>query len=682
MITKFVFGNPFETGAVVETSEIVQGQLSDFMYETCESNENFIINIPLEKDEAIFGLGENVRGINKRGWIYDSWCSDDPNHDEDKRSLYGAHNFFILSGSVNRGIFIDFPGKITFDAGYTDKDMFTITITDGNFLVYVIDGDGMSLKEITKSFRRIIGKSYIPPRWAFGYQQSRWGYMNQSDIEAVVEEYKKCGIPLDAVYMDIDYMDSFKDFTINEERFPEFPKFVNEMKEQNIHLVPIIDAGVKIEKGYATYEEGVKNNFFCKDADGNDFVCGVWPGHVHMPDFLNAKTRKWFGDSYKVLTDAGIDGFWNDMNEPALFYSEKRLGETIDKLKSYNGTDYDVWEIFGLRDLVNDLANNEEDYRSFYHMATTDDGEIKVRHDKVHNLFGYNMTKAAAESMKDLRPNKRTLLFSRASYIGMHRYSGIWTGDNKSWWSHILLMINMLPSLNMCGFMYIGADMGGFGSNATEELVTRWVESSMWVPLMRNHAALGTREQELYQFKDKETFRRLIEIRYSLIPYLYSEFLKCHAKDELMYTPLAFEFPDDPFARECEDQLLVGESVMICPIYTPNSTGRYVYLPEDMTLVRMRAWNDYELVPYKTGHHYIHIGLSEFVFFIRKGKALPFANTASNTSKLDISTITLLRGIGGNYDNKGAFVTEMPDYELWWDDGESTDCPVEVINLK
>ena len=532
-------------------------------------------------------------------------------------------------------MFIDYPGRVIFDIGYLDKNEIVITVCSGNFTAYVVspamdgaDGSDNHLYSIARQFRHIIGKSYVPPRWAFGYQQCRWSYMSADEVCGVVDSYRKRNIPIDAVYLDIDYMERYKDFTVNKETFPDFADFVKKMREKHIHLVPIIDAGVKIEDGYDTYEEGKKNGYFCKEADGEDFVAGVWPGRVHFPDVLNEDARKWFGHGYKVLLDVGIDGFWNDMNEPAIFYSEKHLKEVFDKIDDYKGKNLDIQSFFEFKGTVEGVANNLGDYERFYHRATQPDGEVVVRHDHVHNLYGFNMTRAASESFKELAPDKDILMFSRASYIGMHRYGGIWTGDNHAWWSHILLSLKMLPSLNMCGFMYVGSDIGGFNDNTTEELLMRWMGLAVFVPLMRNHAAAGTRYQELYRFTDTEAFKNIVTMRYALIPYLWEAYRKAVEQDTLMYRPLGFEHPEDRVAVATEDQLYVGEDIMICPVYTQNAVGRYVYLPEPMTMVRMKSADEHELEKYEAGHYFVEIPAQEIVFFIRDGHRIPLYKSA------------------------------------------------------
>lgn len=631
MIKKYVYGNPFPTDAVVESIEKSEDKLPFF-----EVNGNGEYVYHLLEDDIVYGLGEQVRGINKKGWKYISWNYDNPNHQEDTQSLYGAHNFIIISGSVTFGAFFDYAGKMDFDIGYTNRDTLKIKANKNDLTIYIITGENE--KDIVKQFRKIIGKSYVPPLWAFGYGQSRWGYKNEQDIRTVAEKYKSADIPIDSIYLDIDYMERYKDFTIDKERFPDFESLVKDMKSQGIHLVPIIDAGVKIEKDYNVYEEGVKENYFCKNADGNDFVGAVWPGRVHFPDFLQPSTRKWFGEKYSILTKLGIDGFWNDMNEPAIFYTEDRLSDTCEKIKQLTSTNMGINEYFEFTEMVAGLNGNIGDYDKFYHNV---DGKM-IKHSDIHNLYGMNMTRSAFEALKEINPEKRTLFFSRSSYIGAHRYGGIWQGDNKSWWSHILQSMQQLPALNMAGFLFIGSDVGGFGANTTEDLMLRWLQYSLFTPLFRNHSADGTREQELYRFDNVDVTSKMIKIRYSLIPYLYSEFLKAVLNDEMMFKPLAFDFPNDCMAKQVEDQLLIGNELMIAPIYKQNAQGRYVYLPEEMMLVRMKSYDDYTTEILSKGHHYVDVALNELVFFVRNNKAIPFNKTAENTSKIDLKSIKLV----------------------------------------
>lgn len=640
MVKKYVFGEPFETEAVTIPMECTTGVME---LGKTEAENGFSFTCHMDDTDVIYGLGEANRGINKRGYIYVSNCSDDPNHTENKQSLYGAHNFIIISGEKNIGMFFDYPSKLTFDIGYTRQDTLTVSCERADLYVYVIDGD--SAYDVAKQFRKIIGRSYIPPKFAFGFGQSRWGYQNEKDIDTVVSGYRDNQIPIDMVYMDIDYMQDYKDFTLNEKEFSDFPDFVQGMKEQGIRLVPIIDAGVKMEDGYSVYEEGVKNNYFCKREDGSDFAAAVWPGYTNFPDVLNPEARKWFGDHYRDLIDQGIEGFWNDMNEPAIFYSKEGMEELKQTLRRYIEEDVEEIPVWPLGDQVGAMANNKEDYKRFYHNVN---GK-KIRHDKVHNLFGYNMTRAAGEAFERIDPDKRFLMFSRSSYVGMHRYGGIWTGDNKSWWSHLLLNLKMMPSLNMCGFLYTGADLGGFGADTTRDLLLRWLALGVFTPLMRNHAAVGTREQEPYQFERVEDFRGIVETRYRLIPYLYSEYMKAALEDDLYFKPLAFVYPEDSVALRVEDQMMIGNEIMIAPVYTQNARGRYVYLPEEMKFVKFSKEGAYTEQVLEKGHHYVEVALDEVPLFIRKDKCIPVAKAAQCVEKMDTTNLELLGYEGAEY---------------------------------
>jgi len=236
---------------------------------------------------------------------------------------------------------------------------------------------------------------------------------------------------------------------------------------------------------------------------------------------------------------------------------------------------------------------------------------------------------------RKLLPDRRYLLFSRASFIGAHRNGGVWMGDNLSWWEHIRLAVSMLPSMNLCGFLYCGCDLGGFAGNTTEDLLERFLQLGVFLPLMRNHSALHTREQEIYRFPLWETMRDTLTVRYALIPYLYSEFMKAALSDGMLFRPLAFDYPEDSRAVRVEDQLMLGEDCMIAPVYEPNAWGRYVYLPEDMLLIRFRSGTDYDLEQLEAGDHFVSLKLNEFPLFVRRGRFVPLCSGGEKTADLD-----------------------------------------------
>ena len=656
MIQRFSFGHPFPTQSVVLSLPAESGPVP-FL-----TPDDSGWRLTLSEQAAVYGLGEMPRGINKRGWHYITNNTDESRHSEDKLSFYGAHNFLLVrDGSTCFGLFVDFPGKVYYDIGYTRHDLFSFHTETPDYDLYLLSGGNENA--ICKEFRTLIGRSYIPPKWAFGLAQSRWGYKTEEDVREVARQYKEHDLPLDMICMDIEYMQDYADFTVNKERFPDLAKLSADLKAQGIRLVPIIDAGVRIDPNDPTCTEGVEKGYFCKKADGTPFVAAVWPGKAYFADFLRPEVREWFGHKYKALTDCGIEGFWNDMNEPSLFYSPERLRAFLNDMAALREKDNIEQEEFFPRVVggAMGLMNSPADYASFYHEV---DGQ-KVRHDQVHNLYGGSMTRAAGEAFADLRPGQRTLLYSRSSFIGSHRYSGIWLGDNNSSWAQLLANIQMMPSVQMCGFLYSGADLCGFSSDTTPDLALRWLEFGLLTPLMRNHSAVGTRMQEYYRFPEVlPAVRNMIRLRYALLPYLYSEFMKAALENTSYFRPLAFDYPDDPDAREVEDQLLLGEGLMAAPVYVQNAHGRHVYLPEPMKLLRLRAVDDYDEEILPAGHHYIRCALDEVLLFLRPGHIVPVAQPANNTSELDDASLTLWSFLPDG---------ESAEYRMYRDDGVTTE---------
>ena len=656
MIQRFSFGHPFPTQSVVLSLPAESGPVP-FL-----TPDGSGWRFTLSEQAAVYGLGEMPRGINKRGWHYITNNTDESRHSEDKLSFYGAHNFLLVrDGSTCFGLFVDFPGKVYYDIGYTRHDLFSFHTETPDYDLYLLSGENENA--ICKEFRTLIGRSYIPPRWAFGLAQSRWGYKTEEDVREVARQYKEHDLPLDMICMDIEYMQDYADFTVNKERFPDLAKLSADLKAQGIRLVPIIDAGVRIDPNDPTCTEGLEKGYFCKKADGTPFVAAVWPGKAYFADFLRPEVREWFGHKYKALTDCGIEGFWNDMNEPSLFYSPERLRAFLNDMAALREKDNIEQEEFFLRVVggAMGLMNSPADYASFYHEV---DGQ-KVRHDQVHNLYGGSMTRAAGEAFADLRPGQRTLLYSRSSFIGSHRYGGIWLGDNNSSWAQLLANIQMMPSVQMCGFLYSGADLCGFSSDTTPDLALRWLEFGLLTPLMRNHSAVGTRMQEYYRFPEVlPAVRNMIRLRYALLPYLYSEFMKAALENTSYFRPLAFDYPDDPDAREVEDQLLLGEGLMAAPVYVQNAHGRHVYLPEPMKLLRLRAVDDYDEEILPAGHHYIRCALDEVLLFLRPGHIVPVAQPANSTSELDDASLTLWSFLPDG---------ESAEYRMYRDDGVTTE---------
>lgn len=648
MIQKTTFGTPFDTQAI--TAPVSERTLPFLSVNKAANCIQF--TCPLAQEDVIYGLGETTGPLNKRGRRFISFNTDTGDHSESNPSLYSSHNFLIIDGSIHLGIFFDTPSRCIFEIDFENSGELRVVCETEDLIVYCVEDD--TSYEIAKEFLKAIGPGYLPPLWAFGYGQSRFGYKCEQDFLDVMDGYRKARIPLDYICMDIDYMDGFADFTVNPKCFPDLKAFAERMRSNGIHLVPIVDAGIKIQKNDPVYEGGVSGSHFCRNKEGRFFKAGVWPGMTHLPDFLNSDARTWFGEQYRFYTQQGIDGFWNDMNEPAIFYSEytkgpKKLGMILDMLFSKHREDQKNQNLL-------------RDYHAFFHNA---DGKTYCHYD-VHNIYGYLMTMASSEGLSKLLPG-RFLLFSRSSYIGAGRYGGLWTGDNTSCWEHLLLLLRQLPSLNMCGFLYCGSDTGGFMGNCSRELLLRWLAVSAFTPLMRNHSGMGTQPQECYQYGDPVAFASILSFRYRLLPYIYSEYMKAALSGDMYIKPLAFCFPDDAKARGIEDQLLVGESVMMTPIIHEGETERAVYLPEDMTMVTYNG-SEFVSTPVAQGETIIHANLNEIVFFIRKDKLVPIGETISNTSQVDFQNLTLL-GDGKMY-------------ALYADDGISKACSLDKIEIR
>ncbi|HPP05186.1 MAG TPA: glycoside hydrolase family 31 protein [Spirochaetota bacterium] len=658
----YKFGNPFNTGATILNlkDNLFKNDLKVKYFEHKILENKVILKSKLSKSASIYGLGQSLGSLNKKGRRYRLYSNDDPLHTPEKESLYGNHPFIIIEDSKNcYGVFIDSPSEMIFDIGWSDNDFLQIEIKNRNFSLYIMDyGDKM---RIIKEYLSITGKPYIPPKWAFGYQQSRWSYPDKKSVQRIVEQFRKGDIPCDAIYLDIDYMRDYKIFTVDDKKFPDFKRFVYDMLKNGIKLVPIIDPGVKIEKDYFVYEEGVKNNYFCKDENNKDFIGAVWPGLTCFPDFLNSKTQKWWGEMYRNLTQYGINAFWNDMNEPAIFFTKKGLSSIKEEFEKIKDKEDIGFEIFSIKEKFNALSNNVEDYKSFYHIL--DNGE-RVNHNDVHNLYGYKMAEATAMGLKSLLPQKRYFLLSRSSYAGLHRFAAIWMGDNQSWWEHILVNIRMLQSLNICGFFYTGADIGGFGGNASYDLIIRWMQLGIFSPLFRNHSAIGTRDQEPWAFdKDtKEILRDIIRLRYALIPYIYSEYMRSVIELKPLILPLCFEF-EDPICKNIEDQFMFGSSLMVAPIYIQNANGRFVHLPETKWLLwRLRKYENREMKLYEKGDYFINADLSESLVFIKENSLIVLTEPQNYVGEKIIRELTFI-----------GFVSDKASFTYYDDDGESYD---------
>jgi alpha-glucosidase len=554
-------------------------------------------------------------------------------HCPSTKSMYSSHPFLIIDSDIHFGLLIDYPSKIVFDVGYSDYDTLKITIPSKDFNLYIFKSeDNLG---VIREYLKLSGSPFVPPKWAFGYQQSRWSYPTKDVVKEVAEKFREKGIPCDSVYLDLDYMDNYKIFTTSEERFEDFNSFVKSLKDMGFKLVPIIDPGVKIEKGYEVYESGMKNDVFCKDENGQNFIGAVWPGWVNFPDFLDKNVRRWWGDLYKRFVDIGINSFWNDMNEPSIFYTPESLKKAL-KVSENVDQNLAIENLVKLSTIEQTLHGSEI-YKKFYHLNG------KVNHDKVHNLYGFYMAKATADGLKKLS-DERYFLLSRSTCIGAHTFTGLWTGDNRSWWEHLEMNVKMLMSLNMVGFFYNGADIGGFGDNCNPELLIRWIQLGVFSPLFRNHSAIDTIHQEPWSFDEKteDIIKESIKFRYSLIEYIYSQYMQSVKNLKPLIRPIFFDF-DDKNSKEIEDQFMFGDSLMVAPIYRSQVKGRVVYLPKDKWLLwKVKNHKSRNLKVLEKGYNFIQVKLDEMLIFIKKGSFVILSEPMNFVGEKNVIKLTAL----------------------------------------
>ncbi len=408
---------------------------------------------------------------------------------------------------------------------------------DGNLDYYFMYGP--TVNKVVNEYTNLTGKTPLPQLWTLGYQQCRWSYAPQERAMEIAKCFREKDIPCDTIYLDIDYMDGFRVFTWDNKKFENPKEFLKQLKEMGFKVVTIIDPGVKVDKGYKIYDEGLKEGYFATDKDGIVYKNYVWPGESVFPDFMNSKTRKWWAENQKIMMDLGVSGIWNDMNEPA----------------SFNGS------------LPDDVV--------------FDNDGILVTHKEIHNVYGHMMDKATYEGIKKAT-NKRPFIVTRACYAGTQKYATVWTGDNQSTWEHLRMSLPMLMNLGLSGMAFCGTDVGGFGHDCTPELLSRWVQVGAFTPLFRNHSTIGSREQEPWAF-DKITEdinRKYIKLRYTLIKYLYDMMYKCENSGEPIIRPLLFNYQNDKRTYEINDEFNFGDNILVSPVVEQGARQRLVYLPK------------------------------------------------------------------------------------------------------
>ncbi len=519
--------------------------------------------------DRFYGLGERSGFLDKRGRTYLMWNTDEPFHHELRDPLYQSVPFVIhsmvadhtkleeepsLTNEVNPaagskagavGLFLDDPGPSVFDLGESDPRSAVIRTERNEAVLYLFPQE--EVFEVTSAYTGLTGRHELPPRWALGFQQCRYSYFPDSRVLEIADEFRRRRIPCDVIYLDIHYMDGYRVFTWDPDRFPDPQALIARLHEQGFRVVTIVDPGVKIDPEYDVYLSGSLRNAFARRADGTVYAGEVWPGAAVFPDFLRQDTRAWWAEQHHALFDVGVDGIWNDMNEPADF-----TGDMLDRTKFTPPSDVMLEGSAGLRSI-----------------------------DRYHNVYGQMMCSATAEAFTTQRPELRPFMVTRAGYAGIQRFAAVWTGDNDSTWAHLAMMIPMLLNMGLSGIAFCGSDVGGFQGNASGELFARWMLSACFTPFFRAHTSTGTRDHEPWAFgpEVEEVCRRAILLRGRLLPYIYSLFDEYRRTGKPLLRPMMSADPDDPRLAGMWNQFLLGDDLLVAPVLEPEARSRVVYLP-------------------------------------------------------------------------------------------------------
>jgi alpha-glucosidase len=519
-------------------------------------------------DEHFYGFGERTGLLDRRSEIQTNWTVDCIDYNSLTDEMYPAIPFFLaLRPNLCYGIFLNSTYWSRFDIGVTKPGIWQMETRSPELDYYIIHGAEPS--QVLHTYTELTGRMCLPPRWALGYHQSRWGYDTETVVHAIAQEFRKRQLPCDVIHLDIDYMRGFRVFTWSPKRFPHPQELLGQLRQEGFKVVPIVDPGVKYEPeaDYHTFDEGLKNDYFVRKPDGQLFHGYVWPEKAVFPDFLNPDVQKWWGDSHQGLVDDGVAGIWNDMNEPSI--SDRPFGDKGQKIA------------FPL-DSLQGPANE------------------KATHAETHNIYGSMMVQACYEGLKRLRPNERPFLLTRSGYAGIQKWSSVWMGDNQASWEHLELSLPMLSNMGLSGVPFVGCDIGGFAGNGNAELFTRWLQIGTFYPFMRAHSAMSTARREPWVFGQRieEICRQYLELRYRLLPYLYTLFWESSRTGAPIFRPLLYDYPRDARTYELHDQVLLGSALMAAPVYRPGVEYRAVYLPEG-------GWYDWWTGEFSEGNQHL-----------------------------------------------------------------------------
>ena len=554
----------------------------------------------ISKDgESFYGLGDKPAHLNMRSKRFENWAMDSYAYGEDTDPIYKSIPFYTaLHHKKAYGIFFDNSFRSFFDFCQERRNVTSFWAQGGEMNYYFIYGPDM--EQVIINYTQLTGAPELPPLWALGYHQCKWSYYPESQVKEITSTFRKLKIPCDAIYLDIDYMEGFRCFTWSKEYFPDPKRMVKELADDGFKTVVIIDPGIKIDYDYDVFKEGLENDYFCKRADGPYMKGKVWPGECYFPDFTNPEVRTWWTGLFKeMIEEIGVRGVWNDMNEPA------------------------VMDVPG-KSFPNDVRH---DY----------DGH-PCSHRKAHNVYGMQMARATYHGLKKFSYPKRPFVITRAAYSGTQRYTSTWTGDNIASWEHLRIANRQVQRMSVSGFSFVGSDIGGFAEQPNGELYTRWIQLGIFHPFCRTHSSGDHGDQEPWAFDQDVTdiVRKFIEIRYQLLPYLYTTFWN-YAEDKIpMIKPLVVFDQDDSQTHYRTDEFIAGNHILACPINEPNAKGRRMYVP------RGSWYNFWDNTRILGGREvWVDADIDSMPIFIKEGAIIPKYPVQQYVGELEIDEITL-----------------------------------------
>ncbi|NJB35008.1 glycoside hydrolase family 31 protein [Croceivirga sp. JEA036] len=534
-----------------------------------------------QSGESFYGMGDKASHTNLKGKRVSNWVTDSYAYGKDQSPLYKAIPFYVgLHNEKAYGIFFDNSFGTYFDFAHERRNLTSFWADGGEMNYYFFYGPKIS--QVVEAYTDLTGVPELPPMWALGFHQSKWSYYPEKKVKDIAAKFRKLRIPCDAIYLDIDYMEGFRCFTWDNKKFPDPKRMIDELEADGFKTVTMIDPGLKIDRDYWVYQQAMDNDFFCKRADGPHFKGKVWPGDCKFPDFTDPKVREWWATLYKeMISEMGVHGVWNDMNEPAIMEVPTKTAN-LDVRHNYDG-----------------------------HPCS---------HRKAHNVYGMQMVRATYNGVKKYTFPKRPFVLTRAAYSGTQRYCATWTGDNVATWEHLWIANVQMQRMCMSGYSFVGSDIGGFAEQPNGELFARWVQLGVFHPFCRVHSSGDHGDQEPWSFGKEITdiVRKFIELRYELLPYLYTAFYKYVEDGVPMLQSLVYFDQADTQTHFRTDEFIFGEQILVCPVQEPNSQGRRMYVPKGKWY---NYWTD-ELVEGGV-ERWVSAPLDKIPLFIKEGAMIP-----------------------------------------------------------